>query len=241
METDNDMATECTSIPLPTSRSSTPDDLFTPCEQLIQVQNEIKKFTLLTIGAQQSLNSLVPFMTADDPEVTELFQRLKFYQEELKKAECEYGTLPTCSTSGCTVHGTPPSSPTKSLKDYPALPKSNPIKRKESNDGFISPTRRQTIKKPNLIINNTFSLETGNTFEKLKEKDITGTSTPLASTQNDNIPTNTNQIKKFLPPPMPAIYGNTVGEEGYVDRKFYAIYAKKKRTLNIKEKMLQNT
>ncbi|GFY60787.1 hypothetical protein TNIN_186401 [Trichonephila inaurata madagascariensis] len=76
METDNDMTTECTSIPLPTSRSSTPDDLFTPCEQLIQVQNEIKKFTLLTIGAQQSLNSLAPFMTADDPEVTELFQRL---------------------------------------------------------------------------------------------------------------------------------------------------------------------
>ncbi|GFY59222.1 hypothetical protein TNIN_214561 [Trichonephila inaurata madagascariensis] len=40
---------------------------------------------------------------------------------------------------------------------------------------------------------------------------------------------------------MPAICGNAVGEEGYVDRKFYAIYAKKKRTLNIKEKMLPNT
>ncbi|GFY41843.1 hypothetical protein TNIN_478761 [Trichonephila inaurata madagascariensis] len=40
---------------------------------------------------------------------------------------------------------------------------------------------------------------------------------------------------------IPAICGNTVGEEGYVDRKFYATYAKKKRTLNIKEKMLQNT
>ncbi|GFY61609.1 hypothetical protein TNIN_108391 [Trichonephila inaurata madagascariensis] len=34
---------------------------------------------------------------------------------------------------------------------------------------------------------------------------------------------------------MPTICGNTVGEEGYVDRKFYAIYAKKKRTLNIRE------
>ncbi|GFS56502.1 hypothetical protein TNIN_349511 [Trichonephila inaurata madagascariensis] len=183
---------------LPTSRTSTPD-FFTPCEQLIQVQNDIKKFTLLSIGVQQSLNSLAPFMTADDPEVTELFQRLKFYQEELKRSECEYGTLPPCTTSGCTVHGTPPSSPSKSLKDYPALPKLNSNKRKESDDGFISPTRRQTIKKPNLITNTTFSLETGNTFDNLKEKDITGTSTSQATTQNDNTPTNTNQIKKFLP------------------------------------------
>ncbi|GFY70285.1 hypothetical protein TNIN_252761 [Trichonephila inaurata madagascariensis] len=107
METDNDMATEYSSIPLPTSRSSTPDDLFTPCEQLIQVQTEIKKFTLLTIGAQQSLNTLAPFMTPDDPEVTELFQRLKYYQEELKKAECEYGTTSYFAQLGCTVHGTP--------------------------------------------------------------------------------------------------------------------------------------
>ncbi|GFU61392.1 uncharacterized protein TNCV_3404801 [Trichonephila clavipes] len=37
-----------------------------------------------------------------------------------------------------------------------------------------------------------------------------------------------------------AICGNAV-EEGYGSKKFYAIYAKKKRTLNIKEKMLQNT
>ncbi|GFS31073.1 hypothetical protein TNIN_308521 [Trichonephila inaurata madagascariensis] len=80
MEIDHDTTTECTNIPLPTSRSSTPDP-FTPCEQLIQVQNDIKKFTLLSIGAQQSLNSLAPFMTADDPEVTDFFQRLKYYQE----------------------------------------------------------------------------------------------------------------------------------------------------------------
>ncbi|GFS46175.1 hypothetical protein TNIN_133041 [Trichonephila inaurata madagascariensis] len=212
MENDHDMNMECTNVPLPTSRSSTPD-LFTPCEQLIQVQNDIKKFTLLSIGAQQSLSSMAPFMTADDLEVTELFQRLKFYQEELKRSECEYGTLPPCTTSGCTVHGTPPSSPSKSLKDYPALPKINSNKRKESDDGFIPGlyhgfipgwiyTRRQTIKKPNLITNNTFSMETGNAFDNLKEKDISGTSTSQATTHNDNTPSNTNQVKKFLPTPV---------------------------------------
>ncbi|GFS61124.1 uncharacterized protein TNIN_323691 [Trichonephila inaurata madagascariensis] len=164
MANDHDSNMECTNVPLPTSRTSSPD-LFTPCEQLIQVQNEIKKFTLLTLGAQQSLNSLAPFMTTDDPEVSELFQRLKFYEEELRRSECEYGTLSPCTTPGCAVHGTPPSTPSKSLKDYPALPKTNSNKRKESDDGFISPTRRQTIKKPNLITNSNFSLETDSISE----------------------------------------------------------------------------
>ncbi|GFS61920.1 hypothetical protein TNIN_358731, partial [Trichonephila inaurata madagascariensis] len=201
MANDHDSNMECTNVPLPTSRTSSPD-LFTPCEQLIQVQNEIKKFTLLTLGAQQSLNSLAPFMTTDDPEVSELFQRLKFYQDELRRSECEYGTLSPCTTPGCAVHGTPPSTPSKSLKDYPALPKINSNKRKESDDGFISPTRRQTIKKPNLITNSNFSLETGNVYESLKEKDITGTSNTQDTTLDTNISPNTTQIKKFLPPPV---------------------------------------
>ncbi|GFT73219.1 hypothetical protein TNCV_459461 [Trichonephila clavipes] len=126
---------ECQNIPLPNSRPGTPTDLFTNCERLIQVQSEIKKFTLLTIGARDSLNSLAPFMSIDDPEVTELFNRHKFYQEELHRSECEYGTLSPCSTLGCTVHGTPPTSPAKNLNEYPALPtinsNNNSNKRKE--------------------------------------------------------------------------------------------------------------
>ncbi|GFS62004.1 hypothetical protein TNIN_322791 [Trichonephila inaurata madagascariensis] len=209
MANDHDSNMECTNVPLPTSRTSSPD-LFTPCEQLIQVQNEIKKFTLLTLGAQQSLNSLAPFMTTDDPEVSELFQRLKFYEEELRRSECEYGTLSPCTTPGCAVHGTPPSTPSKSLKDYPALPKTNSNKRKESDDGFISPTRRQTIKKPNLITNSNFSLETGNVYESLKEKDITGTSNTQDTTLDTNISPNTTQIKKFLPPPVMLFCTDTI-------------------------------
>ncbi|GFY50923.1 hypothetical protein TNIN_466431 [Trichonephila inaurata madagascariensis] len=209
MANDHDSNMECTNVPLPTSRTSSPD-LFTPCEQLIQVQNEIKKFTLLTLGAQQSLNSLAPFMTTDDPEVSELFQRLKFYEEELRRSECEYGTLSPCTTPGCAVYGTPPSTPSKSLKDYPALPKTISNKRKESDDGFISPTRRQTIKKPNLITNSNFSLETGNVYESLKEKDITGTSNTQDTTLDTNISPNTTQIKKFLPPPVMLFCTDTI-------------------------------
>ncbi|GFX84729.1 uncharacterized protein TNCV_725361 [Trichonephila clavipes] len=215
MATDTNNQMECQNIPLPTSRPGTPEDLFTPCERLIQVQNEIKKFTLLTIGARDSLNSLAPFMSVDDPEVTELFNRHKFYQEELQRSECEYGTLPSCSTSGCTVHGTPPASPVKNVKDNPALPNiksNNSNKRKESDDGFISPSRRQTIKRPNLITNSNFTLETGNIFANLNlnHQDIAGTSNTQNTTQDNNTADNTNQIKKFLHPPVMLYCSDTI-------------------------------
>ncbi|GFW79612.1 hypothetical protein TNCV_1428721 [Trichonephila clavipes] len=206
MATDTNNQMECQNIPLPTSRPGTPEDLFTPCERQVQIQNEIKRFTLLTIGARDSLNSLAPFMTVDDPEVTELFNRHKFYQEELHRSECEYGTLPPCSTPGCTVHGTPPASSPKIVKDNPALPiiKSNNCnKRKESDDGFISPSRRQTIKRPNLITNSNFTLETGNIFANLNDQDIAGTSNTQNTTQDNNTADNTNQ--KISPPTCNAL------------------------------------
>ncbi|GFS92048.1 hypothetical protein TNCV_1190371 [Trichonephila clavipes] len=143
-------------------------------------------------------------MSVDDPEVTELFQRHKFYQEELQRSECEYGTLSPCTTSGCTVHGTPPASPSKTIEEYPALPKIkvNTNKRKEREDGFISPSRRQTIKKPNLITNSNFTLETGNIYANLTETNISGTSSSQNNTHDNNTIDTTNQIKKFLHPPI---------------------------------------
>ncbi|GFY09402.1 hypothetical protein TNCV_1942121 [Trichonephila clavipes] len=112
-------------------------------------------------------------MKADDPEVVDLFARLKYYQEQHHNAECEYGTL-SCTTQGCTVHRTPPSTPNISQQDFPALPKINPQKRKENDDGFVSPTRRQTIKKPNLILSPNFTIETDNKFSNLKEQESAG-------------------------------------------------------------------
>ncbi|GFW83277.1 uncharacterized protein TNCV_2509171 [Trichonephila clavipes] len=165
---------------------------------------EKKELFKIKTGAQNSLNSVAPFMSVDDPEVTELFKRHKFYQEELQRSECECSTLSPCTSLGYTVHGTPPASPTKFLKDNPALSKINSNKRKESDDvcGFISPSRRQTIKKPNLILNSTFTLETGNTFAHLNEKNISGTPSSQTITHDNNTANNTNQIKKFLPSPV---------------------------------------
>ncbi|GFT20255.1 nucleic-acid-binding protein from transposon X-element [Trichonephila clavipes] len=138
-------------------------------------------------------------MKADEPEMVDLFARLKYYQEQHHNAECEYGTL-SCTTLGGIVHGTPPSTPNISQQDFPALPKPNLQKRKENDDDFVSPSRRQTIKKPNLILMPNFSIETGNKFSNLKDQEIAGTS-------NDNTtiidtPPSTNTTKTYLPPPI---------------------------------------
>ncbi|GFV12074.1 hypothetical protein TNCV_670051 [Trichonephila clavipes] len=100
---------EYQNIPLPTSRPGTPE-LLTPCEKLIQIDKNLRKYLLLAQGTEQSLKLLAPYMKADEPEVIDLFARLKFYQEQHHNAECEYGTL-TCNIPGCTVHVTPPATP----------------------------------------------------------------------------------------------------------------------------------
>ncbi|GFT88079.1 hypothetical protein TNCV_3718631 [Trichonephila clavipes] len=94
----------------------------------------------------------------------------------------------------------PPATPIVSHQDFPALTISNPNKRKDNDDGFISPSRRQTIKKPNLILSPTFSLETGNKFSNLKDQEIAATSNDI--TVNDDSPPTTNANKTYLPPPV---------------------------------------
>ncbi|GFT88256.1 hypothetical protein TNCV_2144601 [Trichonephila clavipes] len=86
MATDSNSNMECQNIPLPTSRPSTPE-LSTPCEQLIQIHSNIRKFSLLAKGTEDSLRLLSPYMKANDPEVADLFARLKYYQEQHHNAE----------------------------------------------------------------------------------------------------------------------------------------------------------
>ncbi|GFT59599.1 nucleic-acid-binding protein from transposon X-element [Trichonephila clavipes] len=195
------MATEmeCQNIPLPTSRPGTPE-LLSPCEKLKLIGKNLKKYLLLAQGTEQSLKLLAPHMKADETEVIDLFARLHFYQEQHQNAECEYGTL-SCNTPGCTVHGTPPPTPTASHQDFPALPATNPNKRKENDDdGFVSPSRRQTIKKPNLILSPNFNIETGNKFNNLKEQEIAAASNE--NNANDDSPPDTTANKNYLPPPI---------------------------------------
>ncbi|GFX20613.1 hypothetical protein TNCV_4269451 [Trichonephila clavipes] len=94
-------------------------------------------------GVTYILNSLAPYMEEEDPEMHELIQRQTYLKERLEAAVSDFNTLPRCNTSGCSIHGTPFNSPTKvHSSEFPELLKVNPIKKKESVDGFISPTSR---------------------------------------------------------------------------------------------------
>ncbi|GFU47144.1 nucleic-acid-binding protein from transposon X-element [Trichonephila clavipes] len=163
MATDLISDMECKNIPLPTSRPSTPEHS-TPCEELVILHNNIRKFSLLAKGTEDSLRLLSPYMKADDPEVVDLFARLKYYQEQHRNAEF------------------------------------NSQKRKENDDGFVSPTRRQTIKKPNLILSPNFNVETNNKFSNLNQQEIAGTSNDNTTTNDP--PPSTNTPKTYLPPPI---------------------------------------
>ncbi|GFS37782.1 hypothetical protein TNIN_431221 [Trichonephila inaurata madagascariensis] len=132
-----------------------------------------------------------------------LIQRQTYLAERLDISVSEFNTLPRCNTSVCSIHGTPFNSPTKvNSSEFPELSKVNPIKRKESVDGFISPNSRQTVKK-HLIEIPKFNLETENKFGSLKETtDIVGTSN---TTQNNPKITNNDTNKSMpnkLPPPV---------------------------------------
>ncbi|GFS31047.1 hypothetical protein TNIN_308431 [Trichonephila inaurata madagascariensis] len=88
MANDQTITMESQNLSLPLSRAS-PPGLFTPCEHLIQVQNDIRKISLFAQGAQHSLNMLFPYMSANDLEVVDVFARHKYYKEQLQHTECD--------------------------------------------------------------------------------------------------------------------------------------------------------
>ncbi|GFY45724.1 PRE_C2HC domain-containing protein, partial [Trichonephila inaurata madagascariensis] len=97
-------------------------------------------------------------------------------------------------------------SPSKKSIEFPELPKINRPKRKESEDGFTSPTYRQTFKKANLEIKN-FTVDTSNKFKNLSQNnasDTTGNSQPIATQNMPNTSNNTTAktTPNTLPPPV---------------------------------------
>ncbi|GFY71602.1 hypothetical protein TNIN_363591 [Trichonephila inaurata madagascariensis] len=127
--------------------------LYSPANNL--KYKKTSRNTLLPLGPQQSLNSLAPFMTTVDPEVTDLFQRLKYYQEELKKPNVSMAPYLLVQRQAA-LFTESPSSPLNPLKGLP--PNNLNLKAKESMRIFKTLSGDKDQKPP---LYNNFFPETG--------------------------------------------------------------------------------
>ncbi|GFS34198.1 hypothetical protein TNIN_269601 [Trichonephila inaurata madagascariensis] len=110
-----------------------------------------------------------------------MYSRQHYLDQRRQKAVSDLSSLPRCNTPGCRIHNTPVNSPTKiNFNEYPDLPKSGSKRKESDDDGFISPTSKQTFKIQRVELKN-FDLNTSNKFDILNEKDIAGSSHPAAN------------------------------------------------------------
>ncbi|GFW36005.1 hypothetical protein TNCV_4928691 [Trichonephila clavipes] len=193
------------STSLTSSRSSTPTR--TNCERLQMVQTELRKFSIMLSGVTHTTSSIAPYSPDDDPEQADLYAKQAYLDERQQQAMSEYLFLAVTPWLSSTL-STSLNSPTKVKNDeFPELPKKVSFKRRESEDGFISPTSRQQLEFRN------FYIEINNRFSELKEndKDIAGHSQLSRNTININPSTtkvgnNTNNdntnAPSTLPPPV---------------------------------------
>ncbi|GFY75869.1 hypothetical protein TNIN_433091 [Trichonephila inaurata madagascariensis] len=185
------------------TRSSTP--IMTNCERLQIVNSELRKFTILHANVSHAIEAAAPYAQDDDSDLADMYSRQHYLDQRLQKAVSDLTSLPRCNTPGCRIHNSPVNSPTKiNVIDYPELTK-NSTKRKESDDdGFISPTAKQTFKIQRVELKN-FDLDTTNKFDILNKNDVAGTS-QSANNVNAHSPTLGTTTEKTtepntLPPP----------------------------------------
>ncbi|GFS85355.1 uncharacterized protein TNCV_75821 [Trichonephila clavipes] len=199
---------------LPSSNDSTrpgsPKE--TNCERLISIKNDIEKFSIVVENTKAGLKTLLFVgIPQNDPMILDHNRRLEEYQRLRQLAVSEFTSQPYCKTPGCTIHDTPSCSPVKSTQN---ITKTNAIKRKENEDGYISPSSRQTAKKRRTtpVTENNFKIDLRNKFDNLRIEQATGPSLTetvnsqsndtLNKTTKPNTVTTTKGNTKFLPPPI---------------------------------------
>ncbi|GFQ65853.1 hypothetical protein TNCT_425711 [Trichonephila clavata] len=165
------------------------------------LSNTLQKLSIFVQGAEFTLSSLQRFgnFNENDQLVRQTLDSLQEYTSLQAQAEGEFASLPPCDTIGCPYHVTPINSPSKySLTTEMELEpdRLNINKRKDNDDGFISPpTRKQTkLNSPPTKLN--FEIQLSNKFDKL-EKETAGTLTTDDTPINDK----TTPMPKYLPPP----------------------------------------
>ncbi|GFT71384.1 hypothetical protein TNCV_1151251 [Trichonephila clavipes] len=208
----NQDLTNIMELSLPSSNESTrpgtPTE--TNCERLISIKNDIEKFSIVVENTTAGLKTLLfAGIPENDPTILDHNRRLEEYQRLRQLAVSEFTSQPYCNTPGCTIHHTPSCSPVKSSL---SISKTSSIKRKENEDGYTSPSSRQTAKNRRTTSSNdnNFKIDLRNKFNNLTIEQVAGPSlTETVNTQVKDTPntttkpntdTTTKANSKLLPP-----------------------------------------
>ncbi|GFU80874.1 hypothetical protein TNCV_5048701 [Trichonephila clavipes] len=123
------------------TRPGTPTE--TNCERLISIKNDIEKFSIVVENTKAGLKTLLfAGIPENDPTILDHNRRLEEYQRLQQLAVSEFTSQPYCNTPGCTIHHTPSCSPIKTTQNI----KTTATKRKENEDEYVFPTKRQLAK-----------------------------------------------------------------------------------------------
>ncbi|GFU02347.1 hypothetical protein TNCV_1238431 [Trichonephila clavipes] len=194
----------------------------TNCEQRRILARNIKFYTITIENMKSNLISLrLNGLTNDSCHIMkEHHQRLDNYIALNALTVSEFSSLPSCEIPGCAELHTPLSSPTKiNDSEFPSLPKTASVKRKENELEFVSPPNRKLSKnqktQPNPEQN--FKLNLSNKFNSLEITDseidpVEGTSTGTTVNDVNNVNakkkltintavTKSTDLTKNLPPP----------------------------------------
>ncbi|GFU87679.1 hypothetical protein TNCV_2936011 [Trichonephila clavipes] len=200
---DSRLPTPVNEQPLPTddSRPGTPH--LTNCEQRKILARNIKYYTITIENIKANIRSLkLHGLNDEDCHIMkEHVQRLDNYTALNELTVSEFSNLPSCDTPGCAEHHTPISTPTKvNDNDYPTLPKSTSLKRKDNDSEFISPPNRKLSKNQNTQPNTeqNFRLNLSNKFSALEinESEID----PVEGTSTGTIAKNVNTVNSNKKP-----------------------------------------
>ncbi|GFT60808.1 hypothetical protein TNCV_984671 [Trichonephila clavipes] len=181
------------------SRPATPVPTAT-CQRHQQLADEIQKFTLLIQGLNSTLKSITTYgkFNTEDPVVASLQTQLHEYTRVYNIAVSEYSSLPPCDALGCPIHGTPSetNSQNETFNDNGAEPIKNiSQKRKENDDGFITPPLNKVNKLANCSSQLNFNIELKNKFLNLNEESVDISTENASKNDNTNNPPSTNLQK----------------------------------------------
>ncbi|GFX43048.1 nucleic-acid-binding protein from transposon X-element [Trichonephila clavipes] len=190
------------------SRPSTPTAT-AKCIRYTEMTDEISGLATSIQANEDIIKGMLRFgnLYPDDECIVLQQNLLQTLRTKHDQRVSEFSSLSPCDTPGCPRHHTPPSSPSKinvahlSNNENLNRNKIQSQKRKENEDGFISPPLSKVNKRTKDTTQLNFEIELSNKFNTLNQEQ------PRTSTENDKDVNNeqnhnTTTIPQNLPPPV---------------------------------------